>query len=273
MTPDTPMDCPKPDYKNMNCGDFLAAVGTDARKWADAFEQIRPPTDHATMLGWFANAIENTRIQDSGPAQPAGVRVGVIREAFEKWYDSTASEMVRHGDGYYSIETENAWQVWQAAHNILPTQTADVGSSPLIRRYTDEQGNKMVALAEWFYEEMCKCMPDENTPSPAPVDQQRAEEYKSDEMRCFEYLYEKYLKEHAEKNYATMQFCKEIFSALRREHKSPVPAGVVEALEAADAHYKQLGFDKNNTENHGNKIYLKNAKALNLVNRHSKEKS
>jgi len=34
------------------------------------------------------------------------------------------------------------------------------GSRPLIRHYVDEQGNEMVALAKWFYDEMVSCMPD-----------------------------------------------------------------------------------------------------------------
>lgn len=38
-------------------GDFLQALGTDARKWADAFMQIGPTVDRETMTGWFANAI------------------------------------------------------------------------------------------------------------------------------------------------------------------------------------------------------------------------
>lgn len=47
-----------PDYKNMQPGDFLQAIGMDSKKWTDAFMQIAPDaTDEATMIGWFANAI------------------------------------------------------------------------------------------------------------------------------------------------------------------------------------------------------------------------
>lgn len=48
-----------PDYKAMNAGDFLQAVGMDAEKWTEAYLQIWPSgnNDHATMIGWFANAI------------------------------------------------------------------------------------------------------------------------------------------------------------------------------------------------------------------------
>jgi len=48
------------DYFAMSPCDMLQAVGDDASKWADAYCQIWPNgcTDHATMLGWFANAIE-----------------------------------------------------------------------------------------------------------------------------------------------------------------------------------------------------------------------
>ena len=37
-------------------------------------------------------------------------------------------------------------------------------SQPLIRRYTDERGNKMVALAEWYYEEIMGCLGDAEPP-------------------------------------------------------------------------------------------------------------
>lgn len=49
----------KPNYKAMNAADFLQAVGMDGQKWADAYIQIWPNgcSDHATMIGWFANAI------------------------------------------------------------------------------------------------------------------------------------------------------------------------------------------------------------------------
>lgn len=53
----TPAGVVEPNYRTMSSGEFLQAVGMDAKKWADAFEQINPPTDHGTMLGWFANAI------------------------------------------------------------------------------------------------------------------------------------------------------------------------------------------------------------------------
>ena len=58
-----------PDYKNMSDGEFAKEVGTDARKWAEAFMQIFPDTglDEGIMIGWFANAIENGR--DAGLAQ------------------------------------------------------------------------------------------------------------------------------------------------------------------------------------------------------------
>ena len=55
-----------PDYVNMNAGEMLAAMGTDAQKWAEAFCQIKERTsfkiDEALMTGWFANAIEAARI-------------------------------------------------------------------------------------------------------------------------------------------------------------------------------------------------------------------
>lgn len=32
-------------------------------------------------------------------------------------------------------------------------------TKPLFRRYTDEQGNDMIAIAAWFYDEIVKCLP------------------------------------------------------------------------------------------------------------------
>lgn len=50
----------QPDYRAMNAGDFLQALGDDAQKWADAFDQIIGGVDRETMVGWFANAIEHS---------------------------------------------------------------------------------------------------------------------------------------------------------------------------------------------------------------------
>jgi hypothetical protein len=47
-------------YSEMSPGDMLQAVGDDAQKWADAFCEINPDADRETMVGWFANAIENS---------------------------------------------------------------------------------------------------------------------------------------------------------------------------------------------------------------------
>lgn len=38
-------------------------------------------------------------------------------------------------------------------------------TSPLIKRYTDEDGNKMVALAEWFYEWLISLLEEDNAPT------------------------------------------------------------------------------------------------------------
>ena len=49
------------DYASMPAGDMLAAIGTDAAKWTEAFFQVlkvRGEADDGSMLGWFANAIE-----------------------------------------------------------------------------------------------------------------------------------------------------------------------------------------------------------------------
>lgn len=67
-----------PNYAAMEPGDMLAAVGTDALKWAEAFTQFAVAAGHVidteaaddmrgTMLGWFANAIELGR--DAGLRQ------------------------------------------------------------------------------------------------------------------------------------------------------------------------------------------------------------
>ena len=53
-----------PDYCSMSGPELLAAVRDDARKWAEAFQQIvvshGVEIDEALMIGWFANAIENS---------------------------------------------------------------------------------------------------------------------------------------------------------------------------------------------------------------------
>lgn len=62
------------DYKGMDGGDFLQAVGMDGKLWADAFMQMwgdkLNEVDHGLMLGWFCNAIMagyDTAIKESQP--------------------------------------------------------------------------------------------------------------------------------------------------------------------------------------------------------------
>lgn len=50
------------DYTEMNGPDLLRALGTDASKWAAAFNQTAVkigyhPMDEGWLIGWFANAI------------------------------------------------------------------------------------------------------------------------------------------------------------------------------------------------------------------------
>lgn len=53
------------DYTNLSGPDFLTALGVDARKWADAFMQLKAKhegdgdqwIDESLMIGWFANAM------------------------------------------------------------------------------------------------------------------------------------------------------------------------------------------------------------------------
>ena len=47
------------DYKSMDAGAFLQALGTDGTKWTEAFRQIHPDcaVDDEVMLAWFCNAI------------------------------------------------------------------------------------------------------------------------------------------------------------------------------------------------------------------------
>lgn len=54
-----------PDYTAMKPGDMLSAVGDDASKWATAFIQTAELLGHrgideGWMIGWFANAIEQS---------------------------------------------------------------------------------------------------------------------------------------------------------------------------------------------------------------------
>lgn len=46
----------KPDYKSMQSGELLNAVGMDGQKWAEAFCQYFPEHDLGLMGTWFANA-------------------------------------------------------------------------------------------------------------------------------------------------------------------------------------------------------------------------
>lgn len=53
-----------PNYLKMNSGEMLEYLGSDARRWADAFCQIKNDKNHnldeSYMIGWFANAIMKT---------------------------------------------------------------------------------------------------------------------------------------------------------------------------------------------------------------------
>lgn len=54
-----------PDYTAMSSSDMLSAVGDDASKWAAAFVQTAEKLGHngideGWMIGWFANAIEQS---------------------------------------------------------------------------------------------------------------------------------------------------------------------------------------------------------------------
>ena len=58
----------EPSTEQMNVGEFLAYLGTDAQKWTDELWKVRNKLaaenrvlDHGTMLGWFANALEAGR--------------------------------------------------------------------------------------------------------------------------------------------------------------------------------------------------------------------
>ena len=77
------------DYRKLSAGEFLAEVGTDARKWAEAFMQVSPLIDEATMIAWFANAIEAGR--DAAVPQEARdhiayllAEVGRLRDALDR---------------------------------------------------------------------------------------------------------------------------------------------------------------------------------------------
>lgn len=52
------------DYTAMDAAEMLSALRDDAQKWAQAFMQITAkydhPVDEGDMIGWFANAIEQS---------------------------------------------------------------------------------------------------------------------------------------------------------------------------------------------------------------------
>lgn len=66
--------------------DLLAAVGTDAAKWTDAFVKLNPDADWATMVSWFANAIEAGRSAGMRPEE-AEVEMGVGRRDHDRDFD------------------------------------------------------------------------------------------------------------------------------------------------------------------------------------------
>jgi hypothetical protein len=41
----------------MSAGDMIAALGSDAHKWATAFCEKFPTVPHDSAVGWFANAM------------------------------------------------------------------------------------------------------------------------------------------------------------------------------------------------------------------------
>lgn len=47
------------NYREMTDPEFLAAVGVDALKWAEAFCQLNPSAnmDEGLMVSWFSNAM------------------------------------------------------------------------------------------------------------------------------------------------------------------------------------------------------------------------
>jgi hypothetical protein len=67
-------------YSAMSAGDMLHAVGDDAAKWAAAFAEQHPQIDKDVMIGWFANAIENTW----------DIRCSRLRESDAAWADFQA---------------------------------------------------------------------------------------------------------------------------------------------------------------------------------------
>jgi hypothetical protein len=59
------MDGRMSNYTEMNEPELLAALGDDASKWATAWCQTAKKLGHGEidegwMIGWFANAIENS---------------------------------------------------------------------------------------------------------------------------------------------------------------------------------------------------------------------
>lgn len=45
------------DYLKMGSGDMLTALGTDTRKWAEAFRERFPDVPEDEARAWFANAM------------------------------------------------------------------------------------------------------------------------------------------------------------------------------------------------------------------------
>ena len=55
---------PVKTYRDMDSGELVNALGDDASKWAEAFQEIVVDQgleiNEGLMIGWFANAIEGS---------------------------------------------------------------------------------------------------------------------------------------------------------------------------------------------------------------------
>jgi hypothetical protein len=86
-------------YRELSSGKMLEAVGDDAVKWADAFLEHNPDcrTDHDVLVGWFANAIENsTDVRRARLAQREdhAELVGSLRREAARFYDNNYTSVV-----------------------------------------------------------------------------------------------------------------------------------------------------------------------------------
>lgn len=103
------------NYKDKDGIEFLAAVGTDAHKWADAFMQLwgdQTKITHGLMVTWFANAIESGIAKQQEPKQPVSGAPAkdISRSVYEIARDEEGKEYLRLFAVNPPVDEDELWR-------------------------------------------------------------------------------------------------------------------------------------------------------------------